>query len=363
MQFLIYTVLQIPMGILADRYGPNFFLIIGAMLTGVGTIVYSVSTHESILFVARLLTGMGDATIWVNLVLVLSQWFTMKEFTRFIGVAAMMGNLGYVFATVPFSKTIDIFGWRGAFFSAGVLIFICGISLFIILVQQLKQPLIKKSNQSLEKVAPLIRRIFSNRQAWMLFMCHFGVVGTYVGFISSWGVHYGMNMYGMTRSDASQLMMLGLIGSLIGGPLASWLASRLGMIRRPYIVVHATLVLAWLTLLIYQGKPPILLLTILFFIIGLAYGANALTFAAVRNSFPVKEAGIVTGFANTGGFLSAILLPSIFGKVLDYFHVTTGSLSAGYVISFIIPVIFASVGFVGVLLLKEKQVESKRVSI
>lgn len=49
-QFFVYTCLQVPMGILADRFGPNFFLIIGAILTGLGTIIYSLGTHEMILF-------------------------------------------------------------------------------------------------------------------------------------------------------------------------------------------------------------------------------------------------------------------------------------------------------------------------
>ena len=102
-QFFIYTGLQIPMGILADRFGPNYFLIIGAILTGVGTIIYSTGTHEFVLFFARVLTGMGDATIWVNLVLILGQWFSAKEFVRLIGLAGMTGSLGFLLATVPFS--------------------------------------------------------------------------------------------------------------------------------------------------------------------------------------------------------------------------------------------------------------------
>ena len=73
----------------------------------------------------------------------------------------------------------------------------------------------------------MLRRIFSNRQAWATFLCHFGLVGTYVGFIGSWAVPYGMHVYGMTRSDASQLIMIGLIGAIIGAPLTSWIASRL----------------------------------------------------------------------------------------------------------------------------------------
>lgn len=354
-QFFVYTALQIPMGILADRYGPNFFLISGAILTGVGTIIYSLSTYEFVLFAARILTGIGDATIWVNTVLILSQWFNAKEFTRLIGVAAMMGNLGYLLATVPFSLMIDILGWRSAFFSAGLLVCLCGIFLYFVLLRKTKQQVFKKRETQHEKTWVLLRRIFSKRQAWALFFCHFGIVGTYVGFISSWGVPYGMSVYGMTRSAASQLIMLGLTGALIGAPLAGWISSRLKTIKKPYIVVHIMLLLTWSVFLLFNGNPPFRLLAILFFIIGLAYGANALTFATVRQSFPIREVGIVTGFANTGGFLSAILLPSIFGKVLDHFQIVSDSLSEGYYYGFIIPVIFSVVGLIGVISISEKR--------
>ncbi|WP_209121130.1 nitrate/nitrite transporter [Alkalihalobacillus sp. BA299] len=352
-QFFVYTGLQIPMGFLADRYGPNFFLIMGAILTGLGTIIYSLGTHEFILFFARILIGTGDATIWVNMVLILSQWFNAKEFTRLIGITAMTGSLGFLLATVPFSLLIDFLGWRAAFFSAGLMLCLCAILLYFVLLKKPKQTLFIRKEVQREKILVLLRRIFSNRQAWALFFCHFGIVGTYVGFISSWGVLYGMNVYGMARSDASQLIMIGLIGALIGAPLASWISSRLETIKKPYVIVHLILLLSWSIFLFFNGNPPFSLLTPLFFIIGLAYGANALTFAAVRQSFPIKESGIVSGFANTGGFLSAVLLPSIFGKVLDHFQAVSGSIIDGYYYGFITPVVFSMIGLIGVTLIKE----------
>ncbi|MCA1031164.1 MFS transporter [Bacillus timonensis] len=358
-QFFVYTGLQIPMGIMADRFGPNFFLIIGALLTGIGTIIYSVGTHEYLLFFARILTGIGDATIWVNMVLILSIWFNAKEFTKLIGVAAMTGSLGFLLATVPFSLLITLLGWRLAFFSTGVLLSLCGCLLYVVLIKKPKQSLFIKKEVQNEKTFALIRRIFSTRQAWALFCCHFGIVGTYVGFISSWGVPYGMYVYGMTRTDASQLVMIGLIGALIGAPLAGWISSQLGQIKRPYIVVHLILLITWSIFLVFKGSPPTYLLTVIFFIIGLSYGANALTFASVRQSFPIKESGIVSGFANTGGFLSAVLLPSIFGRVLDYIQVATGSINEGFYYGFFTPVIFACVGVMGVLMLKEKAVGNR----
>jgi sugar phosphate permease len=358
MQFFVYTSLQIPMGILADRYGPNFFLIIGAIVTGLGTIIYSFGTHEVVLFLARILTGIGDATIWVNLVLILSQWFKGKEFVRLIGLAGMTGSLGFLLATVPFSLLIDLLGWRAAFFSAGIALCLSGILLYIVLVKKPRQlfhneSVTVKDEIPRQNISMLLKRIVWNRQAWALFFCHFGVVGGYVGFISSWAVPYGMTMYDLTRLDASQLIMVGLIGALIGAPLTSWIASRLETIKRPYVMVHFIILTSWSAFLLFKGNPPFFMLVMLFFIIGFGFGASALTFAVVRQSFPIGESGFVSGFANTGGFLSAVLLPGIFGKVLDHFQSVTGSMSEGYFFGFIIPVIFSLIGLFGVMIIKE----------
>lgn len=358
-QFLAYAGLQIPVGILSDRFGPNFFLIIGALLNGIGTLIYSLAPNAFFLLLARLLAGMGDATIWVNLVLILSQWFKVQEFVKLLGLAGMAGSLGFLMATVPFSALISSFSWRVPFFSVGVILCLCGPLLYFVLVKRPKQLALTdsgtkkqahKSMQKREKTLVLLRRVFSDRQAWATFFCHFGLVGTYVGFIGSWAVPYGMHVYGMSRSGASQLIMVGLIGALIGAPVTSWISSRSNSLKRPYIIVHITVVLSWIVFLIFGGKPPLYLLMLLFLIIGYGNGASSLTFAVVRQSFPLKEVGAVSGFANTGGFISAVLLPSIFGKILDQFHST--SASTGYHYGFMIPVIFSLMGLMGGLLIK-----------
>ncbi|MFD1773127.1 MFS transporter [Paenibacillus rhizophilus] len=365
-QFLAYASLQIPIGILSDRYGPNLFLIAGALLNGLGTLVYSFAPNEFVLLVSRSLVGMGDATIWVNLVLILSQWFRVKEFVGLLGLAGMAGSLGFLLATFPFSAWIAHTGWRTPFFTVGVLLVLCGILLYVVLVKQPNKRF-KEDNlvtvqteQKREKTLLMLKRIFSDRQAWATFFCHFGLVGTYVGFIGSWAVPYGMQMYGMTRSEVSQLMMIGLVGAIVGASLTTWIANRLESIKRPYMVVHLVVFVSWAMFLLFSGKPPFFMLIILFFIIGYGNGASALTFAAVRQSFSMREVGVVSGFANTGGFISAILLPSIYGKVLDHFQLVSSGV--GYFYGFIIPVLFSILGLMGGFLLREQRKESSKAS-
>ncbi|WP_458414748.1 MFS transporter [Schinkia sp. CFF1] len=359
-QFLAYAGLQIPIGILSDRFGPNYFIIAGTLLNGLGTILYSVATNEYVILIAKLLVGIGDATIWINLVLILSQWFKPSEFVRLLGFAGMSGSLGFLLATVPFSTWIAVAGWRAPFLTVGIILIFFGMLLYYVLVKKPKQ-IIKqevaetsgKLEQKREKTWTILRGIISNRQAWAAFLCHFGIVGTYVGFIGSWAVPYGMHVYGLTRSDASQLIMVGLVGAIIGSPLAGSLSSRIDSIKRPYVVAHGIALLSWFAFFIFGGKPPFFMAIIFFFLIGFGNGANMLTFALVRESFPMKEVGVASGFANTGGFLSAVLLPSLFGKVLDHFHTATSNI--GYHYGFIIPVVFSLMGFIGAIMIREEE--------
>jgi nitrate/nitrite transporter NarK len=274
----------------------------------------------------------------------------------------MTGSLGFLLATVPFSKWFDLVGWREPFLIMGILLCLNGLILYFVLVKTPKQTIIKKATatKEREKTLPMLQRIFSNRQAWATFLCHFGLVGTYIGFIGSWAVPFGMNTYGLTRSDASQLIMIGLFGAIFGAPLTSWISNRMESIRRTYIVVHIVVIISWVVFLLYHGKPPYYLLFILFFLIGYGNGASTLTFAVVRKSFSMREVGVVSGFANTGGFISAILLPIFFGHILDQFR-DSGS-EVGYKYGFIIPVIFTIMGLVGGLLIKEQRQEAKQLS-
>ncbi|MGV3487183.1 MAG: MFS transporter [Tuberibacillus sp.] len=365
-QFFAYAGLQIPIGILSDRFGPNIFLIAGTLINGLGTFIYSIAPNEFVLLFARLLVGMGDATIWINLVILLSQWFKANDFVGLIGVAGTAGSMGFFLATVPFSAWMAASGWRQPFFVIGMVIFLAGILLYYVLVKKPKQLFSgdgrspTRISKEREKTWVILRRTFTSRQAWAAFLCHFGLVGTYVGFIGSWAVPYGMHVYGMTRSGASQLIMIGLFGAVIGAPLTSWIANRLETIKWPYVIAHLIVWLSWFAFLVFGGKPPFALLLIMYLLIGYGNGASSMTFAVVRKYFAIKEVGVVSGFANTGGFISAILLPAVFGKVLDLFH--HSSSQVGYHFGFIIPVIFSFLGLVGGLLIKERQRETTPVN-
>jgi MFS family permease len=362
--FFIFTSLQIPMGILVDRYGPDRILFIGSLLTGIGISIYSCSPNEYILLFARVLTGTGDATVWISIVLILSEWFQKNEFTRIIGFAGMTGSIGFLMATVPLSAWIDQNGWRIPFFTIGILLVLCFITLYFVLFKLPAQLLLKNTIDNertiREGLLQQLKRVFTNRQTLALFFCHFGIVGGFIGFISSWAIPFGIEIYGMSRSEASQMIMTGLFGAIFGAPLASWLSSRLGTIKQLYVFIHILVVSSWFVFLIFRGQPPIILLYFLFILIGFGFGSSVLTFAIVRKHFSIYDSGVVSGVANTGGFLSAVLLPTIFGTILGYFQQTTDHLTHGYFVAFISPVIFSLLGLIGICFVREKEMSTDK---
>lgn len=364
-QFFAYAGFQIPVGLLSDRYGPNRFLILGTILTGIGCIIYNFSPNEYVLIFSRFLVGIGDSMIFVNLVIILSQWFKANEFVKLLGVISLFSSLGSLMATVPFSVWISFAGWRTPFLTIGIVLLLLAYFLYTVLVLKPKRifkddiEMKKKSAKNRESVWVILRRTISARQAWATFLCHFGLVGAYVGFIGSWGVPYGIHVLDLSRSEASQLMMYGLFGAILGGPLISWITSRLGAMKKVYTFVHIITFLSWGGLVLAGVNPSFILVVILFFLIGFGNGASALTFAVVRKSFPIEEVGVVTGFSNMGGFISAVLLPIIFGKVLDFFP--QDSINIGYHYGFIIPVLFSLMGVVGAIMIKEEKREEKIV--
>lgn len=88
----------------------------------------------------------------------------------------MTGSLGFLFASVPFSAVIDFLGWRGTFLLSGIILSVCGMFLYIILIKKQQQALFVKKESEREKLSVIFRRIFTTRQAWMLFFATLGLL-------------------------------------------------------------------------------------------------------------------------------------------------------------------------------------------
>jgi len=338
LHFFVYTGLQVPMGLIMDRYGPRFLLIAGTFLAGGGLVLSGLAVREWMLYGSRLLAGIGDATIWVGLVLVFGRLYAPGAFARLVGLASMTGIGGFLAATVPFAASLEWLGWRTAFLTLGLLLASCGALLAAVLPRE------GRTSGARRTAGLRPARLLLNRQAWALFGCHFGIVGGYIGFLGSWAAPYGMEAFGLTRLEASRYMLASLTCALAAAPLIGWLAGKLRRRKAPYLLFHLAMLSGWSALALLHGRLSGEAYLLVMVVLGAAFGSNSLTFTLIRRAFPAPEAGTATGFANTGGFLSAVLLPALMGAALDAHAGGPGDLRSGFALGFLVPALFSAVG-------------------
>jgi len=123
--FFVYTVMQIPSGMLADYLGPRKTVTAGVALAGVGSILIGLSDSLQFLFFSRFLVGLGCSVIFVSLLKVGAEWFRISEFATLSGVSFIVGGIGNIAATYPFAAMVEKIGWRVSFEIVG------GISIII----------------------------------------------------------------------------------------------------------------------------------------------------------------------------------------------------------------------------------------
>lgn len=369
-QYLLYMLVQIPVGVYGDRSGPERMLMTGVLFDGVGTLVFANAHGFAWLLVGRAVVGLGDSLIWVNIVLILAKWFARGRFGAVLALVNTAGNVGALITSIPLAAWIAAAGWRIPFGVIGTLLVLAAVlDLYVLIVGRPGRLAMSAQTAQVHiEHLPLGRMlvdVIRNRVSWATFFCHFGAMGTYLAMVSLWVIPYFMDVYRLPRAHAAWFTLTAFIGALVASPVMGALSDRLNDRKRPYFVVQVLSLLAWLAIVVFRGQPPLLLAGIVMFVVGFGCGSSLLTFAAIRDHVPASRSGVTSGFANTGGFLSAVLLPVLFGAVIDAAGGVTGATQVvarhAYGLAFILPAAFSSLGVFGSLLLPGRKYSMKEV--
>lgn len=359
-QYLLYMLVQIPIGVYGDKSGPERLLITGVLLDGIGTLVFASAHSFGWLLVGRAIVGLGDALIWVNIVLILSKWFAKGRFAVVLGLVTTAGNIGALVTSIPLAAWIAVEGWHIPFRIIGLLLVAVGAADFFVLIGSTPARMAAVELQGAVRIdrvplGTLLARVVRDRVSWATFMCHFGAMGTYLAMVSLWIVPYFMDVYRLPRAQAAWFTLIAFIGSVVASPLMGSLSDWLHNRKLPYLTTQTLSTLAWLLVVLWRGEPPLIVAGMVMFIVGFGSGSSLLTFAVIRDHVPTDRSGLTSGFANTGGFLSAVLLPVLFGAIIDVSGGATGMApkiaSHAYGLGFVLPTLFSAVGVIGSTLL------------
>src|SRR3970282_835008 len=119
--FYIYTLMQIPTGVLADTLGPRAILTLGCIIAGAGSLLFGLAESVAMLATGRLLVGLGVSVTFITMLKLHAAWFHDRHFGTFTGLSILLGNLGAVLAAAPLAWVLASTSWRSVFEFIGVL--------------------------------------------------------------------------------------------------------------------------------------------------------------------------------------------------------------------------------------------------
>ena len=118
--FYVYTLMQIPTGVLVDTLGPRRVLTAGGLVSGSGSLLMGLAGSFGAAAFGRTLVGLGVSVAFVSTLKLNSVWFDERRFATMTGISTVLGTSGAVFAAAPLAWLVTRVSWRSVFFAAGL---------------------------------------------------------------------------------------------------------------------------------------------------------------------------------------------------------------------------------------------------
>lgn len=319
--FYSYVAMQIPTGVIADRWGPRRLLTLGAGVAAIGTALFAGATSLWWANAGRLLIGASVAVAFVSMLKLASHWFAPRQYALASGMALLTGVVGAVAAGVPLSLLVDAFGWRAVMgVSAGLTALVSLATWWLVRDDPAEAGYASyfQGGHQHHEPTPILRglvEVLRYRNIWILLLTPVGVVGAVLAFAGLWGVPYLRQVHGLDAKTAATITSTLLVAWALGGPVLGAWSERLGR-RKPLYVATTLIALAgWLAIVFLP--LPLWLLVALLVPVGFASGNITIGFACAKESLPLRLTGTASGVCNMGPLVGGMLLQPAVGWVLD----------------------------------------------
>ena len=356
--FYVYAPLQLPAGLIVDRYGPRRVGAGGLGLLTLGVAWFALSESLATAFLARAVVGLGGSVLYIGTLRFCANWFRADEYATMTGYTVAAAGLGGILATTPLAVATGAVGWRTATLATAATTGVLALAIAGFVRDTPEQAGVAAEGEgaataaegegaataaegegaataaegegaataaegegasdtgaaTLADVAANVRTVVGERETWLMGAILFCVLGVNFTVLGLWGVPFLVDTYGVSLARASTVVLVGNVGFVVGSPLLGALSDRLG--RRTELVV-ATALLFTLAYAVLAVVPPFPVVAPVFFVALVANGGVALVFTIGKERHSPSVAGTVTGVVNGCGYFGAALLPALLGGVLD----------------------------------------------
>lgn len=314
--FITYSIMQIPNGILIDRFGISKVLPMGLTLTVIGSIVSYYANSTALLAFSRLLIGLGCSCAFVGALYIAATYFKAILLPILIGLTEAISTLGYILATNSYSAAINRYG----FYTTEKALIIINLIILITLSLLLKLRAHKHSIKNNIKLSEIFKNgisLFKKPIFTSIIIYTFFTWMQIMTFAGYWGKRYFEIMHDYSKSHALFLMGVFwagyLIMSLLVGPLSrNFFSKKTLLFILSFIGVCTSIIITLPILYSYTT------LVSLIFLLGTSIAGIILGFSIISEVAPSSIRGSAIATNNTVLVLGGLFGQYLFGLLLTY---------------------------------------------
>ncbi len=312
--FYAYAPMQLPAGLLFDRYGPRKLMTFALVLCALGSFFFASTDSLFTAAMGRFLIGIGSAFSFIGVLVLVSRWFPAKQFALLAGIAQLMSSVGAMFGEMPLAALIQAVGWRQASFILALIGFALSLLIWLVIRDYPHQPTQIVTRRHIRDEWNRLVEVCTRSYTWIIGTYSCAIWTPIAVFAALWGVPYLQQKFQISVLQASGLCSMIWLGIGVGSPLLGWLSDRVSS-RRLSLIISASLGLLATVLLLYTPGISIGWIYPILFILGLGAGGQTVSFAVVKDNNPPELVGTASGFNN----LSVLIGGAIFQPLVGIF--------------------------------------------
>ncbi len=312
--FISFALVQLPMGIFLDRYGPRRVEAALLLFAAIGSLIFSLSESLPSLIFGRTLIGLGVASCLMAAFKANTEWFRGERLPLANGCVLAMGGLGAMTATAPIEALLGYTDWRGVFAGFALLaLFISGVIYIVVPRRAERNIQVESFSQQLMGV----RRVLSSRQFWRVAPACAVLQAGYLAVQGLWVGPWLQDVAKLSRVDIAEHLFVLAVSVIAGFFVLGSVTERFGRRGVSNLVVAQIslyIFLAAQLMIILQVPLPPMLLWCMFGFFGTA---GILFYAYLSQCFPAALSGRVITGLNVFTFLGAFSMQWGIGAIID----------------------------------------------
>ncbi|MCQ4123167.1 MFS transporter [Rhodococcus erythropolis] len=347
LQIVVYAGMQIPAGVLLDRYGSRIMIAVGAFIMMSAQLALAFTESLPVAIGARIAVGAGDALTFISVLRLVPQWFPPRQVPLVSQFTGILGQLGQVMSALPFMLLLSGPGWTFAYGSAAAV----GLLAFALALSVIRDAPpgadVVAVPAGAKEIGRQIKTVWMRPGTRLGFFSHMGTQFSITTFALLWGVPYLKSAQGLDSTTVGSLLTLSVISAIVAGPILGILTGRYPM-RRSWLVltIMVASALMWTIVLSRSEPSPLWLLTILVVVISVGGPGSVIGFDYARTSNPSSAMGTAQGMVNIGGFLASLIVIQVMGVILGHMG---GYTFDGFRVAWMVQYPVWILGIVGVL--------------